>query len=373
MADEKRDRGSKEAGGAGRWLWFLFSIFVGLPLLALSGLTLIGPPSMETAIFAVAVLVTVIGGLMGPFQRNATWGARAGFLILLGIVTYRFFAAESSATIRTYSGPVMTEGRWLDRIVPERDVALGGSNLLIALDELHEPGLLDALRDGYGRMRRAEGPVPSSVLSTFLLGQTPEDHTVHRISPGGRFDPREAVVLFLHGYIGNVTLECWQVAQAANPVGLDVVCPSTEWTGSWELPEGRAIVEAHLARLRGEGVRRIYLAGLSAGAIGASRLAPSLDVEGLVLISGASRQAQPAAVPTLILQGARDTMTPPAPAREYARRAGRRATYREYDDASHWLILSHHEDFTRDLRSWLAQREGLGVVHEEDAPPMLDP
>ncbi|MCA9605960.1 MAG: alpha/beta hydrolase [Myxococcales bacterium] len=366
MAQEpQRKSAPKEReGGAGRWLWFLFSIVVGLPLLALCGLTLIGPPSMETAVFAIAVLVTVIGGLMGPFQKNATWGARAGFLILLGVVGYRFMNAESSATIRTYTGPVMTEGRWLDRIAPERDVALGGSNLLLILDQIHEPGLLDALRDGYDRMRRAEGPVPSSVVSTFVLGQTPADHTVFRISPNGQFDAREAVVIFLHGYIGNVTLECWQVAQAANPVGLEVVCPSTEYTGSWELPDGRAIVEAHIERLRGQGVRRIYLAGLSAGAIGASRLAPSLDIEGLILISGASRQATPAAVPTLILQGARDTMTPPGLAREYAQRAGRRATYREYDDATHWLILSHHEAFTNDLRHWLAEREGLGVVHE---------
>ncbi len=363
MASAKKER-EAESGGAGRWLWFLFSIFVGLPLLALCGLALIGPPSRETALFAIAVLATVVGGLMGPFRKNATWGARVGFLLLLAIVGYRFVAAESSATIRTATGPAMTEGRWLDRIVPERDVALGGSNLLLALGQLHEPGLLDALRDGYDRMQRVEGPGPSSVVSTFVLGQTPEEHTVHRVAPGGRFEPREAVVLFLHGYIGNVTLECWQVAQAASPVGLDVVCPSTEWTASWDQPDGRAIVRAHVERLRGEGVERIYLAGLSAGAIGASRLAPSLDVEGLILVSGASRQASPAAIPTLILQGARDTMTPPATAREYARRAGRRATYREYEDASHWLILSHHQAFTRDLRGWLAEREGLGVVHE---------
>ena len=363
-----RPRDDEKQGGGTRWLWFLVSVFFGMPLLMLCGLAAAGPPSGEAIVFTLGVLSIVVGGLIAPWRKNATWGARAGFLILLGVIGYRFVYAGSSATITTATGPTLTEGRWLDRIVPERDVALGGSTLLLATGALQNPeeGLLDALRDGYSRMRRAEGPVPSSVVSTFAIGQTPEDHSVHRIAPASRFNPPEAVVLFLHGFIGNVTLECWQVAQAANPVGLDVECPSTEWHARWAEPDGRAIVEAAIARLRGQGVRRIYLAGLSAGAIGASRLASRLDVEGLILISGASRQASPARIPTLVLQGDRDTMTPPAPARRYARALGRRARYVEVEDAGHWMILSHHERVTAELRRWLAEQEGLGEVHDDD-------
>lgn len=355
-----------DEGGGARWLWFLFSLVVGLPSLVVCGLAAVGPPSPEAALFGIGVTFIVIGGLIAPWRKNAMWGARAGLLLLLGLVAYRFVAAESSANISTATAPAMTEGRWLDRIVPERDVALGGSTILILTGRLANPeeGLIDALRDGYSRMRRAEGPVPSSTLSTFVFGQTPEDHTVHRIEPSARFEPPQAVVLFLHGFIGNVTLECWQVAQAANPVGLDVICPSTEWRGRWAEPDGRAIAEQTIERLRAEGVRRIYLAGLSAGAIGASRLASRVDIEGLILISGASRQANPARVPTLVLQGARDTMTPPAPARRYARRLGRRARYVEIDDAGHWMILSHHEQVTSEIRRWLAEQEGLGEVHD---------
>ncbi|MBX3275476.1 MAG: alpha/beta hydrolase [Sandaracinaceae bacterium] len=347
-----------EPRGLGRWLWFLLSILVGLPLLMVCGLALIGPPTPETAIFSLGVLVTVVGGLVAPWRASAAWAARAGLLIVLGVVGYRLSSAGSSATLRTYTGPAMSAGRWLDRVVPERDVAIGGSRLLIATGELDEPGLIEALQDGYARMRRAEGPVPSSVLGTFVLGQTPEDHTVHRASPGGRFDARDGVLIFLHGYMGNVTLQCWQVAQAALPVGVEVVCPSTDWRGAWEEPAGRAIVEAHIARLRAAGVHRVYLAGLSAGAIGASRIAHELSIDGLVLISGASWQASPTRVPTLIVQGARDTMTPPEPARRYAERLGRRARYVELEDASHWLLLTHHEALTSELRAWLTDREG---------------
>lgn len=358
---------TKKSRGGGR-LYFIFSVTIGFPLLLLCGLTLVGPPTFEAALFTLAVALAVIGGFVAPWRENATWGARAGFLLLFFVLVYRFFAAEASTTITTATGPSMTEGRWIDRFVPERDVALGGSNLLILTGRLQnpEPGLLNALRDGYTRMRRAEGPVPSSVVGTFLFDQTAEDHTVHRVQPAARFTPPAAVVVFLHGYIGNVTLECWQVAQAANPVGLDVVCPSTHWSGRWAEQPGRAIVEETLRRLRGQGVQRIYLAGLSAGAIGASRMARSLDIEGLILISGASRQAQPARIPTLVLQGRRDTMTPPGPARRYAERAGARARYVEHPEASHWMILSHYEHTTDEIRRWLAEQEGLGEIHDDE-------
>ncbi len=349
--------------GASRWFFWLGSLVLGLPALAVCGLSLVGPPSAEAAVFSLAVLLAVVGGLTVPWRQDAWWGPRLGFLLALAVLGYRFVEAGRSNTLRTATGPAMSEGRWLDRLVPERDVALGGSSLLTFAGVIGEPHLLDALRDGYDRMRRAEGRVPSSVISTFLFGQGPEDHTVHTASPGGDAAPRQATVVFLHGYIGNVSLICWQVAQAANPVGLDVVCPSMHFEADWAGPDGRTIVEATIERLRARGVRRIYLAGLSAGSIGASRLAPSLDIEGLVLISGVSPAARASRVPTIVLQGDRDTMTRPEPARRYARRGGRRVRYVAYEDASHWLILSHHEAVTEALRGWLAEREGLGAIH----------
>lgn len=361
-----RGKGVAKEDRGGRWLVFVAALLVGVPLLALGGLTLVGPPTAETWVFVGAVLVGVVGALAAPWQRTAVWGPRAAFLVVLGVVGFRVVAADRGATVAATTEPGDRPVRWTARVFPERDVALGGSALLLALDAMgpDEPGLLDALRGGYDRMRRQEGPVPSAVVGTFLYGQTPAEHTVLRVAPASRFNPPEAVVLFLHGFAGNVTLECWQVAQAANPVGLDVVCPSTGWRARWVDPDGRAIVDAAIERLRAQGVRRIYLAGLSAGAIGASRLVRGLDVEGLVLISGASRQARPAPIPTLVLQGRRDPRTPPAPARRYARLVGRRATYEEHPEAGHWLILSHHGWTTERLRRWLAAREGLGDVHE---------
>lgn len=360
MADDGRE------GRGGRWGLFVLAFFVGLPLLALCGLTILGPPSPETMVFTLAVTAMVVGGLMAPWSPRLAWGARLGFVVLFLVVVYRVFAADAGRTVRAHTGPAMTGGRLLDRIVPERDVAIGGTLLLTALGEMgpREPGLLDALRDGYGRMRRDQGPVPSSTVSTFVLGQTPEDHTVFRIAPADRFNPPEAVVVFLHGSVGNITIACWQVAQAANPVGVDVVCPSMNWTAHWEEPDGLAILNATLARLRAENVRRIYLAGLSQGAIGISRMR-SVDVDGVVLISGVSARAVPKRVPTLVLHGRNDPRTPVAPARRYARAV--RATYHEHPEAGHWLLLSEHAWLTDHLRRWLAAREGLAALHGEEA------
>ncbi len=352
----------KKQDRQGGCLLFGVGLVVGVPILALCGLTLAGPPTIETGVFTLAVLIGVVASVAAPWRntRPLVVGALA---LALAVVLYRYFGAAEGATVHAMSGPQGGEGRVIDRIIPERDVAIGGSALLLFTDRMPQdaPGLLDALRDGYSRMRRAEGPVPSAVVGTFLFGQSPHEHTLLRVAPP-RYEPPEAVVVFLHGFIGNVTLLCWQVAQAANPVGVDVVCPSMHWEADWAGPEGRATVQLTIEALRAQGVRRIYLAGLSAGAIGASRLAPELDVDGVILLSGASSRARAPGEPALVLQGARDRMTPPGPARAYARLA--RAEYQEHPEAGHWLVLSHHEWVMQHMRRWLAAQEGLEAIHE---------
>ncbi len=343
---------SRQPGG---FLLFALGLLIGLPLFLLGSLTLFGPPSIEAALFTIAILVFTSACLAAPWRRTRPLVLSA-LLLALGVVGYHFVAAGEGESVHASTGPNDGPVRISDRIVPERDVALGGSMLLMATGQMpsDRPGLLDALRDGYSRMRRAEGPVPSAVVSTFVFGQSPEDHSLLRIT-AARHQPPEAVVVFLHGFIGSVTLACWQLAQAATPLGLDVVCPATHWRARWADRDGREIVRHTIRSLRVQGVRRIYLAGLSAGAIGASRIAPSLDIEGVILVSGAASNARAPRVPSLVLQGALDRMTPAPPARAYARRA--RGRYEEHPDAGHWLILSHHEWFTERLRRWLAERE----------------
>jgi pimeloyl-ACP methyl ester carboxylesterase len=353
-----RRRPSGEPGGC---LLAVLALALGVPLLVLCGLTLMGPPTLEAILFTIALALGVGGALVAPWRRSRALVV-GGFALGLAVVGYRFVAAAGGSTLIALTGPGGGGSRWTDRIAPERDVALGGVFLLKATGTMpaDQPGLVDALRDGYDRMRQAEGPVPSAVVGTFIFGQSAEEHSLLRLGPPRR-GPPEAAVVFLHGYIGSLTLICWQVAQGANPVGLDVVCPAMHQEAEWASEEGEAIVRATIAGLRAEGVRRIYLAGLSAGAIGASLIARRMDIDGVILISGASSRGRPPAKPVLVLHGARDRMTPPSPARAYARAA--RGRYEPHPEAGHWLILSHHEWATQHLRAWLAEQEGLGQVH----------
>jgi len=313
---------------------------------------MLGPPTAETELFALGIFAATIAAFLREPMHRRRWLALGLGLATL-VVVGRLIAGGEGETVRNATPPTGA-GRVTDRLLPERDVALGGSRLLMVAGLMPDdvPGLLEHLSDGYDRMRDAEGSVPSPVLSTLVFGQTPEDHGVLRVSPTGEGDGKTALV-FLHGFMGSTTLACWQVAQAASPVGIETVCPAMHWRARWDSPAGRAIARQTITELREAGAERVVLAGLSAGAIGASRIARDRDVDALILISGASRNPRPARIPTLVLQGARDQMTPPRFARAYATAAGPYATYIEYPTAGHWLILSHHQELTPTIQSFM--------------------
>ena len=141
------------------------------------------------------------------------------------------------------------------------------------------------------------------MLDTLLGRQRPEAFDALVIEPRGR-SPKAAVV-FLHGYAGSFTLECWMMAEAASSIDALTVCPSTGFSGQWWTRDGERSLRATLAYLDERGLSRPYLAGLSNGAVGASALAPRLarSLAGLVLIAGASPEGSTGGLPTLVVQG----------------------------------------------------------------------
>lgn len=329
-----------------RALSTLGRVLLALPLLSIATLLFLGPPTPEGGAFGLA-LVAFSLGLVARI-REATLAAT---LVAVLLVLARLGFANHGTHL------VVHDGRLIDRVLPERDVALGSSRLLLLAGVVDEPGLFPALRDGYDRMRDDEGWVPSPVLSTLTIGHEADDFVMLERT-ASRSD---AAVIFLHGSMGNVTLECWQVAQAAAAHELPTFCPSTDTSGRWEAPRGRAILDVTLTRLAQRGVRRVVIVGLSAGGIGLSRLAPrvrlprGMSLEGLVQLSGTAAPARPRRVPTLVLQGGRDHMTPPAPARRHARALGSLARHVEVPDAGHWLLLSHHTLVHEELSRFFAR------------------
>ncbi len=327
-----------------RWL-----LLVPLTLMCLWAM--LGPPTGETLVFTVGVLVLTVGSFLR--DRNRKRAMAIGLAIAVSVVFVRLWMGAEGETIRNTNAPGDEPGRWLDRVVPERELALGGSRMLLVLGMMpgDEPGLLEHLADGYSRMRSAEGAVPSPVLGNFVLGQTRNDHGVLRVGPERS---SETVLVFLHGFMGSTTLSCWQVAQGASPQGIETRCPAMDWRARWDSPAGRAIAREAVEAARADGAERVVLAGLSAGAIGTSRIARDLGADAVILISGASRRPRLAQVPTLVLQGGRDPMTPPAPARAYAEGV-RGARYVEIPTAGHWMVLSHHTRVTHEITEFLAE------------------
>jgi pimeloyl-ACP methyl ester carboxylesterase len=213
--------------------------------------------------------------------------------------------------------------------------------------------LADAMYAGYQAMGAEQALSPSPFARTYHNLQRPEafdavviESTEAQPEPG---------VIFLHGFTGNFTMPCWLVAQAVQPIGGLTVCPSVGWRGDWWTADGEATLRATIDYMRGRGVKRIYLAGLSNGAVGASELAHKLtdEISGLILISGASPSAQDSGLPVLVLAGKTDERMPADMMRGYADRMGPNAAFVELD-ADHFMLAKKAADIQRVIASWIA-------------------
>jgi len=219
------------------------------------------------------------------------------------------------------------------------------------------------MREAYVEMRRDDAFSPSPVFDTLLGRQTPGAYDTLVIEP--RAQSRAAVpikfgVIFLHGYAGSYTLECWLVASAARAIGALTVCPATDFTGHWRGQTGERILHSTLDYLHSRGIKRVFLAGLSNGALGASALAPRLasSLEGLILISGAPASGETGGLPTLVVHGSQDTMTPMEAARSFAARA--HATYAGFE-GGHFVLLVRRAEVREAMINWLMSQAGYHV------------
>jgi hypothetical protein len=297
--------------------------------------------------YGLAVLGIDAGLLLKPPRRAAWLGVGLLALVLVGRVLGA--SRGRSLTMTCARG----QGRWLARVVDERDAAIWGARIAFASGRFRDPdvpAVVPALIGGYRELADHEGDVPSPVVPTYLgLERSGATDVLAFDSVAGK----RGALIFLHGFGGGFTLPCWQVAQAVATVGFVTRCPSFGPRGDWWTEQGEGIVRETIRGLRAEGVQHVVLAGLSAGGVGAARMAPKLrgTIDGLVLISGAA-PAGPPGVPVLVLQGPRDSMMPASGAREYAAAHG--ATYVELR-GGHFAMLLDREHAMAALTGWLAK------------------
>lgn len=323
-------------------------------ILVVIGLVVLEGASWSTVAYLAAGSIVAAGLLTAslPSRLEKYRGVtRAGLVLLLLTFCIRACTASQGSRV-AMTTPTGTSARWLARAVDEGDMAIAGARLLFATNRLRDPdsrAVPQALRKAYQRMRAAEGDTPSPVLPTYLNLQSPSDSDV--IVVDGVNAPRGALI-FLHGFGGSFTLPCWQLAQAAREAGIVTYCPSVGWRGDWWAEHGKRTLEQTLALVQKRGIDRVYLAGLSNGAVGAARLAPRMRsvFRGLILISGAPRSADAPGMPVLVLQGRRDQMASADGARAYAARFD--GNYVEFD-AGHFAMLLREEQAMHAIAAWL--------------------
>ena len=197
----------------------------------------------------------------------------------------------------------------------------------------------------------------SPFLATYLKRERPDAFDTVVAEPISKKAPTIGII-FLHGYGRNFTVQCWLIAKAGLRMEALTVCPSTGPKGSWWDSQGRSILAETLAYLHQRGVAPIYLAGLSNGAIGASRLVSEFknDFTGLILISGADPSATMTKLPVLLLHGKYDERIPVSLMERYVSAAGSKATYFLFE-SDHFLLLKQADEVQNAIAGWLSQQE----------------
>jgi pimeloyl-ACP methyl ester carboxylesterase len=323
------------------------SAWFSLNLSGASGAFGIGLASLGVGFLGLALGVRIVG-----------WCLPIGLLLLLGPLSFRLLMVRGTERASLSVLPGGVASRSINALFPEPDGVLMAAALLNyrgSLNDEEAPRFTEILGQAYARIQPSAASMPTPAIATYLDMQTPsafDSFVIEAGAQGGEASPLsgKAALIFLHGYAGNFYVYCWEAAQAAARAQLLTVCPSTRASGAWWNGEGNEIFRSTVAYLRGRGIERIYLAGLSNGAAGASTIAQrhAKELSGLILISGVSA-SQPPAVPTLVIQGARDRMMPAARARAYAAKSPA-ARYRELP-GGHFIFLSRQQE----VRAWIAE------------------
>jgi pimeloyl-ACP methyl ester carboxylesterase len=345
-----------------RHLAVLLCAPVGL-LLVVAGLASIalGRASLSPWGWLWSLDACLLGVGLATWSREDGRSARALVVALVGLVSLAsarvaFFGGGDRAflVVLDDEGREVSAARWIDRLFEERDASMVGSRALVALGLVPArefpalPALLDASYDAAEEdAPRLGTPVPATLLGL----QSPEASDTIVVEPRG--GDGTLGVVFLHGYAGSFALQCLEVARALPEAR--TACPATRFDGAWQRREGARSTRGAIAYLRRRGATRIVLAGLSAGGVGASLLAPRLgrEIDALVLLSGVSRAAPVPPVPTLVVQGDDDRMMSTAAVRRWAR-GRRRVRYVELP-GTHFVLLEERPAIADVLRRFVAR------------------
>ena len=337
----------------------IFAWFAAPFWIASAYLVVTGGPSWSAVAYVIAMGVMLGGCLTLPFPeqpfRRRRGVTRGGALAIVLIAIAHALTVGTGRTVHVVDGNG-GNARVVSRFVEESDVDLAMTRALFGIGMLHNDSeeTPSAMKLAYAELTREQGHLASPFLGTHLGLQSASWSDLVLVDPEpGPF--ADAAVVFLHGSAGNFVLPCFELGKAVRSLGVTTACPSANWAAEWDSENGRITLETTLTLLRGRGMKRFVLAGLSAGGYGASLLAPKMKgtFVGLLLLSGADPAAETAGIPTLVIHGTHDTMADIADAERYV--ANTNARFIEVD-AGHFAFLVRSEPIARDIRSFVEAR-----------------
>ena len=342
-------------------------IIFAIPVLTIGVLAFYLPITSSGIGYLSGSVLLATGLILSPVARRlSTLLTIAGVLIIAVVAGTRLRLAnqDMNSAIRMIALPRGNESYWISYLIDEQDSLIFGETFFHFMggDSRREhQDLPSALHTAYSEMRAVQRLFPSPVAGTYLQLQGATRFDTVIIEPEVNHLPEFAVV-FLHGFMGNVTAQCWEIAQAVKTFGGVTLCPSTGWRGDWWQPQGEAILRATFEYLRERGIQRFYLGGFSNGGSGISRLAPKLKNEtglkGLIFIDGIHNAVdiRETNLPVLIIQGTQDERMLASQARQIAAEIGALATYAELN-SDHYLIMKQPRLVREALAQWLERFE----------------
>jgi hypothetical protein len=344
-----------------RYVLLVCGLLIGLPLLVVLSLLPKTPISFIGTVYLVSYFLIVAGMICAPWRSGLSFiFIFIGCILAIGTITLRILFPPSGTHINLMTLPGPSRPRLLIRILDEQDLVLFGAQVAPHLGAISasESESLDVKFAQTFREMRARRVTPlSPFLTTYLNQQRPSAFDVVIAEPDSGTPPKSGII-FLHGYGGNFTLQCWLIAKAGYQIDALTVCPSTRVNGDWWSSQGQSILEETLTYVQQRGVERIYLAGLSNGAIGASRLAERYKdrLVGLILISGADPGATITELPVLVVHGKYDERIPVALMERYAAVGRQNVTYHPFE-GDHFVLLKQANQVQSVIGDWLSQQE----------------
>jgi predicted alpha/beta hydrolase family esterase len=341
-------------------LLFALGILFAVPLLVILYLSIGIPISSIGTLYLIGYFLIVCGLISTPWLRQRSLIlSLTGIAILLLTVLVRVLFPPSGSQMILITLPGPTAPRILTRILDEQDIVLFGAKVAPSVgfvSPLEYKNLIPELSQTFQEMR-TQGVTPlSPSLTTYLGQQRPDgfDALIAQPSSGNS----EIGIIFLHGFGGNFTLQCWLIAEVGNRLGAFTLCPSTDPSGQWWKEQGRATLQESLNYLHRRGVKKIYLAGLSNGGIGSSRLADHFknDLAGLILISGADPNAKITELPVLVIHGQNDERIPASIAEQFASLSAPNSTYLSFE-GDHFVLLKQANQVQAAIIDWLMKYE----------------